>query len=151
MGELVDPVRDVLVEVGGRGEVGERVEGVSVAAVLGDYDVRVEGAQRLRDDGLETLDPGLVIGKGLQRHVDRVPDSFSPPPLLDAAGSGEEVFAGLVHRNGQHVRVLVEHPLHPVSVVGVGVHVGYADAGMLLFQTRDGDPGVVVDAETTGL
>ena len=34
-----------------------------------------------------------------------------------------------MHGDGEHLGVVVEHPLHPVAVVGVGVEVGYADMG----------------------
>ena len=53
--------------------------------------------------------------------------------------------------DGEHVRVLEEHPLHPVAVVGVGVDVGDPDAGMLLLEAGDGHACVVVDAEAAGL
>src|SRR3712207_1994766 len=54
-------------------------------------------------------------------------------------------------RDRQYVRVLVEHPLHPVAVVGVGINVGNPGAGVLFFDPRDGDRSVVVDAEAARL
>src|SRR5215211_8072159 len=55
-----------------------------------------------------------------------------------------------MHRDGQDIGVAIEHPLHTIAVVGVGVDVGDADAGMLLSEARDRDAGVVVDAEAAG-
>ena len=51
----------MLVEAGRCREVGQGVEGVAVAAVLGEDQVRVEGAKDLGDDGLEAGDPGFVV------------------------------------------------------------------------------------------
>src|SRR5918998_3365844 len=60
VGEVVDPPGNVLVEPHRRREVREGVEGVGVAAVLGEDEVGLEGPQHLRDDGLEAGDKGLV-------------------------------------------------------------------------------------------
>src|SRR3712207_9478390 len=71
--------------------------------------------------------------------------------LLYAAGARKEVAPRLVRRERQNVRVIVEHPLHPVAVVDVGIYVSDLDTGVLLFKARDGDRGVVVDTEATRL
>src|SRR5829696_249082 len=65
VGKVVHPLGHVLVEAGRCGEVGKGVEGMAVAAVLGEDQVRTEGAKDLGDDGLERGDPGLIVGVGL--------------------------------------------------------------------------------------
>src|ERR671916_388669 len=134
VGEVVHPLGHVLVEAGRSGEVRQGVEDMAVAAILGEDQVGAEGAKDLWDDGLKAGDPGLVVRKGLERHVDGVADAAVASLLVDTAATWEEVAARLVHRDGQDVRVAVEHPLHTVAVVGVGVDVGDADARMLLFE-----------------
>ena len=61
----MDAARDVLVETHRRREVREGVEGVGVAAVLGEDEVGFEGSQHLGDYDLEAGDKGLVVGEGL--------------------------------------------------------------------------------------
>src|SRR3954454_450892 len=151
VGEVVHAPRDMLVEVGRCGEVGQGVEGVSVAAVLREDQVRLERAKNAGDDGLEAGDAGLVVRKGFQQHVDGEAGPRAPARLPDLSGPGKEVPARLVHGDGQDVRVVVEHPLHPVAVVCIGVYVGDADAWMVLLEARDGGARVVVDAEAAPL
>src|SRR5215210_6599860 len=100
VGEVVDSAWHVLVEAGRRGEVGQGVEGVAVAAVLGEDQVRAEGAKSLGHDGIEAGDPGLVVGVRLKWHVDGVTDAAVTAPLVDPSGSREEVAARFVHRDG---------------------------------------------------
>src|SRR5918994_7505870 len=91
VGELVHPLRHVFVEAGRGREVRQGVEGVAVAAVLGEDEVGLEGAQHLGDDVLEARDPGLVVRVRLERNVDRVADASVAPPLVYSAGPGEAV------------------------------------------------------------
>src|ERR687897_174868 len=133
VGQVVYPVGHVLVEAGRCKEMCQGVEGMAVAAVLGEDEVRVKGAKGRGDHALEARDPGLVVRKGLERHVDGVADTAVTALLIDPAATGEEVAARLVHGDCQDVGIAVEHPLHTVAVVGVGIDVGNADAGILLF------------------
>ena len=55
----------MLVETHRRREVREGVEGVGVAAVLGEDEVGFEGSQHLGDYDLEAGDKGLVVGERL--------------------------------------------------------------------------------------
>src|ERR687886_2512436 len=109
---------------------------MGVAAVLGEDQVRLKGPQDFWHDGLEALDEGIVLRERLERQVDRVPVSLPLAPLLDIAGPREEGAPRLVHRDRQDVRVVIEHPLHPVAMVDVGVHVSYFQARVLLLKTR---------------
>src|SRR5919112_3829777 len=151
VGELVDASGHVLVDTGRHREVRQRVEVVGVAAVLGEDKVRPKGPQNLGHDLLEALDKGVVLGERLQGQVDGVSLALLPSQLLYAAGARKEVAPRLVRRERQDVRVIVEHPLHPVAVVDVGIYVGDLDTRVLLFEARDGDRGIVVDAEATRL
>ena len=56
-----------------------------------------------------------------------------------------------MHRDGQDFGVAVEHPLHTIAVVGVGVDVGYADTWMFFFEAGDRNSGIVVDTEAARL
>src|SRR5215216_1912503 len=134
VGEVVHPMWHMFVEAGRCREVCQGVEGVSVAAVLGEDQVWTEGAKDFGNDGLEAGDPGLVVRVGLERHVDGVADAAVAAILIDPAAAREEVAARLVHGEGQDVGVAVEHPLHTIAVVGVCVDVGDADAWILLFE-----------------
>ncbi len=66
--------------------------------------------------------------------------------LLDEAGGGEEVEAALVDRDGEHVRVLVEHVLDAVAMVRIVIDVHHAQAVFAL-EPPDRHRQVVVDAE----
>ncbi len=89
---------------------------------------------------------GRVARERGERHVDRAAHRRPGAPLGQPAGAGEEELTALVHRAGQHARLLVEDPLRAVAVVHVDVHVGHA-LGAGVEQRADGHRGVVVDAE----
>ncbi len=55
-----------------------------------------------------------------------------------------------MHGHGKDLRIIVEGPLNTISVVGVGIHVGDPDSGMLFLEPGDSHYGVVIEAETTG-
>ena len=95
---------------------------------------------------MEGPQPGRVGGAGRQRQVDRVALGAGAAGVLGEAGAGEEVAAALVHRDGEHPRVVPEGALDAVAVVHVDVDVG-DPLGALLEQPGDRDRRVVVDAE----
>src|SRR5215217_7951177 len=74
------------------------------------------------------------VCEGVERYVDGESDAIVTALLPHLTRPWEQVASRLVHRDGQDVGVAVEHPLHAVAVVGVGVDVGDADAGMFLSQ-----------------
>src|SRR5919107_363819 len=91
VGQVVYPMGHMLVEAGRCTEVRKGVEGMAVAAVLGEDQVRVKGAKGRGDHALEARDPGLIVSKGFERHVDRVADAAVAALLIDPAATWEEV------------------------------------------------------------
>ena len=75
-----------------------------------------------------------------------VPSACGPPESSCEAGAGKEHLPGLVQRDRQHPRVVVEDRLDAVAVVDVDVDVGDL-LHALVEQPLDADGDVVVDAE----
>src|SRR6266542_476585 len=147
--EVVQDPRGFPVRPGGQLEVRQGVGRVRVAPQLRDQDVREKLADAIRDVPAEGVQPGLVVGHRRQRDVHLRAHRLAAPPLVLEAGAGEQVPPGLVDRDGEHARVLVEDRLGPVAVMYV--HVDVRDAFHAMVQKPpDGDRGVVVDAEPRG-
>ena len=84
------------------------------------------------------------------RHVGRVAEPVALPLLVDGARAREQERAALVERQREHVRIVIEDPLHAVAVVRVDIDVHHA-CGVVLLQPPDRDGEVIVDAEAGGL
>ena len=127
-------------------QVGERVVGVGVGAVLADDDLRPEAAQHARHDGVEGPQPRGVAHPRRQGDVDRAALGVGAAGVAGETGAREKHGAGLVDRDRQHAGVVPEHALHAVAVVGVDVDVRHLlDA--LVEEPLNRDARVVVDAE----
>ena len=146
MGEVVEDQRGSPLAVDGERQVRERVVDVGVAAVLGDEDVGPELPQQRRDDRVEGPEPPAVRRPGRQRDVDRAALGSPPADVLGRTRAREEQLPGLVEADREDVRVVPEHPLDAVAVVGVDVHVG-DPTGAVVAEPADRDRDVVVDAE----
>ena len=72
-------------------QVGQRVERVGVAAVLGDQDVRGEGAHQRRHDGVERPQPRGVAGAGREGDVDGAPSAPGPPTSAGKPVPGKSI------------------------------------------------------------
>lgn len=127
-------------------ELGEGIDTVRVAPELRDEDLRLEGPQHGRDDGVEGSKPTAIARTRWERDVDRHPLRVASPRVLGEAGSRERGVAALVQADRHHSGVVVERSLHAVAVVGVHVDVRHP-TNAVGEQPRDGDGDVVVHAE----
>src|ERR671910_691495 len=130
-------------------QVRERVAGVRIAAELGHEHRRLERAHDGEHDRPERTEPRLVRCAGWKRDVHLRPDSIAGSSLFLEAGTREQVRAGLVQRDGEDTRVVVEDRLRAVAVVHVDVDVGNT-FGAFAQEPRDGNGGIVVHAEPRG-
>ncbi len=121
---------------------------MTVHPALGDQEVRPEAVHHVQRP-LQALEERVVAGAGEEGDVQSVAPAGAAADLVWEAGPREEVAAGLVQGDGEHVRRLVEGGLHPVPVVGVDVYVGHPDA-VALAGPGYGHRRVVVDAEAGG-
>jgi len=112
-------------------------------AVLGQFEIGVGAAPG--GGALNRLSSLVGRARG-ERHVHGGPLTGTGASLGDEAGTGEEELAGLVDRDREHARVVVEDRLHPVAVVHIDVDVRDA-LRAVGEQPRDRDGGVVIDAE----
>ncbi len=129
--------------------MGEGIVPVGVAAVLRQDHIGAEPAGRFRHDAAKGVQPGFVFGEGVQGKIDAGSESRPLTPFVNGTGAGKQVFARFVDGDGHDLRVVVKGPLHPVSVVGVGVDVQNPGV-VLLPQPGDGHRRIVVDAKTGG-
>ena len=128
----------------------ERVVAVRVRAELQHHHVGRERTDGRRDHALEREPVLGIAGTGRERQVHREPGALTGTDIDEPPCAGEQVAAGLVHRDGEDVGALVERLLNAVAVVHVDVDVGDPQAGVLGGGASDGDRGVVVDAEAGG-
>ena len=143
--ELVEAAPDVGPDAGRGLEVGQGVEEVGVAAVLGHQHRGLEAVEQRRHHGIEAGQPGFVPGVGRIRQVGLCPAAGAGAGFARKPRPREQVPAGLVEADGHHLRVGVEDVLGAVAVVNVDVDIGHAVAAFA--QPGDGDGGVVVDTE----
>mmetsp|Transcript_61697 Transcript_61697/g.151865 ORF Transcript_61697/g.151865 Transcript_61697/m.151865 type:complete len:338 (+) Transcript_61697:167-1180(+) len=135
-------------------------QGVAVGGIEARRHEHKVGSEGRRDRSHEPAHGEVVDGVTrvahwvLERDVDRVPAPRALPDLVECPRSREEV--GLlkpasVHRDVEHIRVIVKDVLHPVPVV----HIPIKDEDLLgaelaaCLTRRDGH--VVVEAEAHGV
>ncbi len=112
---------------------------------LGHDHIRLEPINQGRHDFIKSPNEGLVIGVGVERHVDAVPFARPLAQFLDKAGAGEDKAARLVEGDGQDTIIAVKGGLHAIAVVGVDVDVDHPPAGVE--HMLDGDGPIPKDAE----
>ena len=126
-------------------EVGERVPGVRVGAVLRHDHIRSEGSCELGNERLDDRQPRPFAGVGLERHVDRGSGRHPDAQLPHPAGPRKQVAASLVDRDCHHARVVCVDRLDAVTVMDVEVEIEDAQTGRP--STSDRQRWIVVDAE----
>ena len=109
---------------------------------------RREALDDRRDDLVERLDVHVAGRAGRQRHVHRRPAPGTDARLGHPAGA--RVQRPLVEADEQHPRVLDEHRLGAVAVVGVVVEDPHALAGVGEGGGDDGDVGDEAEAHRVG-
>ncbi|MMZ65036.1 hypothetical protein D1872_274100 [compost metagenome] len=122
---------------------------MGIAAMQADDQVRLEITDQPGNGGFEALHPGGVFRIRLERnvHAGSVAQMFTP--FLEKSRPGEQVFSRFMNGICTHIRVGIEAPLYPVSVVNVGVDVQHPGPEPA-FRVSDGHGGVVIDAEACG-
>lgn len=76
--------------------MGQRVPGVTVAAVLAHDDVRPEGGREVGDQALDRAKPAAFAGLRLERDIDDGSRGRPIAQLVEGAGPREQVLAGFV-------------------------------------------------------
>ena len=147
-----EPMRDGVHEAGrlahrGRrdAQVGERIPGMRVGAVLRHDEVRPERGGQLGEQRAHRVQPRALPGPRLERDVHRCPRRRSLAELPHPARPREEIPAGLMERQRQDARIRPVDRLDAIAVVDVQVNVEHAQA--VLAGAGDRQRRVVVDAE----
>ncbi len=133
--------------VGRRGhvEVGERIPGVRIGAVLRHDQVgRERGGQFGEQEG-HGVQPRTLSGPGRHRDVDARAGRDPLPHLVDVAGPREQGSARLVEGDRQHARIVPVDRLHAVAVMHIEIDVQHPQP--IAPGTGDRERRVVVDAE----
>src|SRR5690606_9629423 len=110
------------------------------------------GSKSIEDVGqqaLRELHPRVVCGIRLHREVEREAVAIAITELVHEPRSRKEIPAGLVDREGEHLRIIVEEALSSVAVMCVVVDIEHTRAVLPTYPgDRHGE--VVVDAEARG-
>src|SRR5947209_7056086 len=93
--------------------------------------------------------PAGISRERCKRDIETEPGAVAFADLVDIAGAGKQVAAGLVEGEREDAGIGVEDPLHAVAVMTVEVEVQNARA-VLFDRGGSGDGGIVVDAKSGG-
>jgi len=118
-----------------------------VGSALSDEHIGLERGYRRSDHFPQGKAVTGVVGQRRQRHVHRISLACSDACVENPAGAREQVASGFVHRDGKHIRVVVEDTLDAVAMVGVDIDVGHTQPGMVSHHHGDRAGGIVVDAK----
>ena len=121
---------------------------MGIAAKLGDQHVGFEPLYQGGHDLSEGPEISLVVGIGKEGEVHRVARARTFAYFANPACTGEEVSPPLMKGDSEHPIALVEGVLHPITVMGIDVHIGYSEP--LLNQREDGDDCIIENTKAGG-
>ncbi len=148
MGDRVDQPGGLAHRRGRDAQMGKRVPGVGIAAVLTHDEIGSKDLGQRWQREADRSQPGRIVGQRLKGQVDHRTRRGTVPDVRGGTRARKQRPAGLVHGNRQDVRVVAMDRFDAIAMMRVEVDIHDPQAGPT--GRRNGQGHVVVDAESGG-